>query len=160
MALDPSVHRDVPVALVWIDGREAVVARWLGDTAGIERVTGEPVRREKTVGHVRVDPALGHGGGPREEKLDHRRTGREHQYLEEVAARVPTTGRIAVIGPGPTRVRLVRVLQAMPSTNGGREITTEPSEALTGAQLVSRLRTLAGKPPRRLQPATQAVASR
>lgn len=138
----------LPVTLVWIDARSAIVATWEHGEAHTERVSGDVPPHERSVGHVRIDPTVRHGGGQRQDKLDHRRNDHERAYLDDVAGHLPTSGPIEIIGPGPLRLRLVHRLQ---SPSDGSPLTTAPSGPLTEAQLLARLRELAGQPaPRQL----------
>ena len=139
---------DQPLTLVWIDAREAVLAAWDRGAVRLEHVVGALPPRERSTGHVRLDPAIRHGGGQRQDKLEHRRHEREEHYLEAVAARVPPDGPVEIVGPGELRLHLARRLQA---SRGGvtRTVATEPAGPLTEAQLVARLRSAVGHPARR-----------
>jgi hypothetical protein len=146
-----------PVSLVWIDARRAVIATWRAGAPHIDTVAADIPPRDRSVGHVRQDPAIRHGGGQRQDKLDHRRADREREFLEAVTARIPATGRVDVIGSGEMHVHLARRLREAPgATASPREVTTEPAKPMTDAQVVARLRELAGHPAPRQKPAPRA----
>jgi hypothetical protein len=48
--------------LVWIDAREAVIARWQGGESHLERLHSDVPAHHRSTGHVTYDPAVGHGG--------------------------------------------------------------------------------------------------
>lgn len=138
----------LPVTLVWIDARSALVATWERGATRMERISGDVPPHERSVGHMRIDPTVRHGGGQRQEKLDHRRIDQERAYLDEVAGRLPVTGSIEVIGPGRLRLHLVHRVQP---SDDRLTVTTAPAGPLTEARLLARLRELAGQPaPRQL----------
>jgi uncharacterized protein (DUF58 family) len=148
---------DDPVTLVWIDARRAVVATWQTGEPHLETILADIPPRDRSIGHVRLDPAIRHGGGQRQDKLDHRRTERVREFLDRVQAAIPTQGRAVVIGPGEMRHHLLRRLR---ETSGAgalpREVTSEPAKPMTDSQIVARLRELAGHPAPRLKPAPRA----
>ncbi len=145
-------YRDAqPVTLVWIDAREAVIVTWADDEAHVQRVAGALPPHERSIGHIRIDPAVRHGGGLRQDKLDHRRAHREHQYLEAVAGHIPAEGPVEVIGSGELRLHLARLLREGRPNRAG-PVTTEAARPLTEAQLIARVRELAGHPAPRQVP--------
>ena len=151
----PALSNDEPpVILVWIDARRAVIATWQAGAPHVDTVAAEIPPRERSVGHVRQDPAIRHGGGQRQDKLDHRRHEQEREFLEAVTARIPATGRVDVIGSGEMRLHLARRLrEAHGAAALLRVVTTEAAKPMTEAQIVARLRELAGHPAPRQKPA-------
>jgi hypothetical protein len=145
--------RETPVALTWIDARRAVIAAWRAGEPHLETILADIPPRERSVGHVRLDPSIRHGGGQRQDKLDHRRAERVREYLDAVAAGIPAGGRLVVIGPGEMRHHLVRRFRDAPGAAPPREVVTEAAGPMTDAQIVARLRDLAGHPAPRQKPA-------
>jgi hypothetical protein len=144
-----------PIALIWIDERLAIVARWQDGDAVLDRVESEVPNRRRSTGHVRHDPAVRHGGGgvPQTAGEPHRL---EHlaRFVEEVATRLPDDEDVLILGPGTVRDRLRRrVLEEdgehRRASGPGRSVTVEAAARLTEPQLVARLRTLVGEEPRR-----------
>jgi len=150
MSSADSSHRsdEQPLTLIWIDARKAVLAAWDRGAVRLEHVIGALPPQERSVGHVRLDPAVRHGGGQRQDKLEHRRYEREQHYLEAVVARVPAVGAVEILGPGELRLHLARRLRRS-RAGATRSIATEPAGPLTEAQLIARLRALVGHPARR-----------
>lgn len=145
----PGQNVEPPVTLVWIDARQAVVARWERGSVQVERIAGELPPHDRTVGHTRRNPLIRHGGGQPQTRLDHRRQEAEHAYLEAVTAHVAGDGAVEVIGSGPMRHHLARRLRAQARPGVPRPVHTAPADQLTEAQIVARLRELAGHPPAR-----------
>jgi len=154
----PANSNDEPlVNLIWVDARKAVIATWRGGAPHVDTVAADIPPRDRSVGHVRQDPAIRHGGGQRQDKLDHRRADREREFLDAVTARIPAAGRVDVIGSGEMRLHLARRLREAPgATASPREVTTEAAKPMTEAQVVARLRELAGHPAPRQKPAPRA----
>ena len=67
------------------------------------------------------------------------------RFLDDVSAKVPPDGPVHIIGPGPTRDHLERViLQADAHHHRVRTVTSQASLRLTSRQLVARMRALVG----------------
>ncbi len=136
--------------LVWIDSEEAIIIRW-DDRATVERVRSDVEGRHRSSGHVRIDPSVRHGGG-RASPDAIERARREHlrAFIEEVAAHVPPTDDVMVVGPGLVRERLERDLRAGDRRHGRRRhVHSAAAERLTEQELVAHVRTLAGDAPKR-----------
>jgi hypothetical protein len=137
--------------LVWIDTREALIARWLEDAPVLERLESDVPAHHKSTGLVRFNPAVRHGGGgrPQEAGEPHRL---EHlaQFVKGVGERLDAAQEIVVIGPGTVREHLVGHLHDLDDArNRIRPITTEAAPRLTRRQLIARLRQLVHEEPRR-----------
>lgn len=136
-------------SIVWIDAREALIARWIDDGVSLERIESDVPSHRRSSGHVRHDPGIrpgGGGGAPATTGEPHRH---EHmaRFLEAVAARVPE-GDLELIGPGTTHEHLASVVSNRDS-HGPRRIEIAASGRLTQPQLVARLRHRVGHAPRR-----------
>jgi len=141
----------IVTSLVWIDARKAIVLHWEGTSATVQRLESDVPGHHHSTGHVRRDPSAGSGGAgpPRAAGESHRL---EHlaRFVEEVASAVASTGDVLVVGPGTVHEHLVERLRAWDAgRDGARSIGSEASGPQTERQLVARLRSLAGSPPRR-----------
>jgi len=148
---DPMFHPlpTVTRTLVWIDAREAVVVSWLEDRAQVERFVSDVPDHHKSTGHVRHDPGC-HGGGAPQTAGESRREEHLNRFVELVAARLPADDDLLILGPGTTRERLERRVQALDRHHPfHRTVTTEPSAPRTDRQLVAIVRHLAGADPER-----------
>lgn len=141
---------ETPTTLVWIDGEEAIIVRW-ADRATVERVRSELDGHHRSSGHVRHDPAIRHGGGGLDaDAHDRARRVRLGTFVRRVAEQVPPGGDVLVVGPGTVRERLERDLRAEDRRLGRRRsVHGAPADRLTEQELVARVRTLAGDPPKR-----------
>ena len=135
---------------VWIDDDRAVIATWDG-TPGIRHVTSEVPPRHRSTGHIRHDPRTRHGGGGiPEDAIERDRAGHLRDFLDEVAAAVPTSGDVEIVGPGSVGERLAHVLVRADRHRGrSRAIRSAPAGPMTDRQLVAWLRDRTGDPPRR-----------
>lgn len=144
-----------PATLVWIDAREAIVIRWKNGPQ-VTRHEIETPPHEKSVGHVRHDPGVRHGGGLAQSKLETDRLEHLRRGIAEVAAALPDHEDILIIGPGTVRGRLAAEVHEADRKRApqgpDREVRTEPARRLTEAQLVERLRELVGEPLPRVLP--------
>lgn len=138
-----------PVTLIWIDARQAVVARWGEGAARLDRVAGDLPPHERSLGHVKHNPLIRQGGGQLQTRLDHRRHEAEHAYIDAVLVHVPDEGYVEVIGPGPMRHHLVSRLLRRERPGAARVVRTQAADQMTDAQVAARLRELAGHPPAR-----------
>jgi len=110
--------------LVWVDAEEAIIVRW-ADRAVIERV--------RPAGRSRAEPG--------------ERAGRERlaAFLRDVAAHVPETDDVRVVGPGIVRVRLERALRTGDRCGAHRvHVRSASADRLSEQMLVTRVQTLAG----------------
>jgi hypothetical protein len=140
-----------PVALVWIDAREAVIVRMQGARTRLERVESDVPPHRRATGHVRHDPAVRHGGGgsPQTAGEPHRI---EHlnRYVAEIANRLEPGDGLLILGPGTVHERLAQRLAESDARHGTiRDIVCEASPSMTDRQLIARLRRFAGVEPRR-----------
>ncbi len=112
--------------LVWIDVEEAIIVRW-EDRAEVERIRSGLAAHLPTVPE-RVDPHL-------------------RAFLADVAARVPETDDVMVVGPGAVRERLERTLRREDRAHGrGRRVRSAASERVSERELVAHVRELVGDP--------------
>lgn len=141
-----------PHTLVWIDSREAVIARDPNGEVELERIDSDVPDRRRSTGHVRRDPTVRHGGGggnPQDAGEAHRR---EHlaRFLRLVADRLPITDDLTLLGPGNVREYLERDVRAADRRRQStRSIASEAAAPMTDRQLVARLRQANGTAPRR-----------
>ncbi len=141
---------DGATTLVWIDSEEAIIVRW-NDRATVERIRSDVEGRHRSSGHVRVDPAVRHGGGGASaEGLERARREHLRQFLDDVADHVPDMDDVTVVGPGIVRERLERTLRADDRRHGRhRHVSSTASERVSEQELVAHVRALAGDAPRR-----------
>jgi hypothetical protein len=134
-----------PRTLVWIDAERAVIVRWDG-SATLTRIESEVPSHRRMGGHVGRDPNLRAMGSPPPDRhrLEHLR-----HHLRIVADLVGVTDGVDVIGPGTVHEHLAALLRDEDRTHGRvREVVTAPAGLVSEAQLVARVRTAAGDPPR------------
>ncbi len=142
---DQDVGHDL--SLVWIDTRRAVVLTWEDGHLNTLRLTSDVPAHRTSIGHVRHDPTVRHGGGADQSAGEARRAEHLRHFVEQVAGTVPVTHPVAVIGPGETREQLQHVLLQADIDHGYvRDVDCRPAGRLTEPQLVARLRELAGAP--------------
>jgi hypothetical protein len=136
--------------LVWIDAREAVIARIQGDQVQIERVESEVPAHHRATGHVRHDPAVRHGGGGPQSAGESHRTEHLGLFLGDIANRLSAGDALLILGPGMVHERLARQIAESDGGHGRiRDIFCEASPPMTARQLRARLRRFAGVEPRR-----------
>jgi len=140
-----------PSTLVWIDARGAVIVRWRGNRARVEREESIVPDHHRATGHVRHDPAVRHGGGGAPQTADepHRL---EHlaRFVDQVASRLPPDDDLVILGPGTVREHLERHVRETDERHGrSRGISCEASPRLTDRQLIARVRHTAGADPLR-----------
>lgn len=113
--------------LVWIDVEEAIIVRW-EDRAEVERVRSGLAAHPPPAVPERADPHL-------------------RAFLADVAARVPETDDVRVVGPGAVRERLERTLRQDDRAHGrGRRVRSAASERVSERELVAHVRELVGDP--------------
>ena len=141
------------VTLAWIDSREAIVVRWDGGSARLERIASEVPAHHRATGQVRHDPSVRHGGGgPPQTAGEPHRLEHLERFIDKVAGRLSHEDDLVLIGPGTVRRRLerrVREEEVDHQHPRAREIRCEASTRLTDHQLVARLQHLLGTEPRR-----------
>ena len=136
--------------VVWIDGRQAVVAHWVGYPI-VAGFAADVPSRHRSTGHIRHDPAVRHGGGGvPDDQIARDRAGHVARHLDRVSDAIPASGPVLVLGPGELGELLAaRLRRADKHAGRQRPIDVEPSGRMTERQLVARLRVLGGAPPKR-----------
>ena len=136
--------------LVWIDAREAVIARWHSGEVQLERLHSDVPSHHKATGHVRYDPAVGHGGVAPKDAGEQRRLEHLSRFVDTVATLVPPDDELVILGPGTVRDRLEdRIRETDRHASRTRGVTCQAAPRLTDRQLVVRLRHAAGVDERR-----------
>lgn len=137
--------------LVWMDSREALVVRWDGVAARVDRIESEVPAHHRSTGHVRHDPMVRHGGGgPVQSAGDPHRLEHLARFVDAVAERLPVDGDLFVIGPGTVHEKLARhVHESDAHQKIARQIRCERSARATRRQLIARLREAVGANPQR-----------
>jgi hypothetical protein len=148
VAVEDGVTQDC--TLVWIDAREAVIARWQEGEAHLERLHSDVPSHHRATGHVHYDPTVGHGGLAPKDAGERKRLEHLARFVELVATKLPATDELVIIGPGTVRDRLAhRVREADRHASRAREVRCEAAARLTDRQIVARLRHVAGSEQRR-----------
>lgn len=135
-----------PRTLVWIDAERAIIVRWTG-SARLTRIESEVPAHRRLGGHVGRDPLLRAMGSPPPDRhrLEHLR-----HHLRMVADALVGTDDVEVIGPGTVHEHLATLLRGEDRIHGrSRTVLASPAGLLSDAQLVARVRTSAGDPPKR-----------
>jgi hypothetical protein len=149
---DPAVVADDrPRTVIWIDSRDAILARWDGTDTRIIRLRSDvPVHRRSSV-HVTHHPAVPHGGGVAPQTNgEGRRLEHLAHFLRAVADQVDPYDAVDVMGPGTVHMRLAALLREDDATqHRERPLTSTPAPPLTERQILARLRNLAGRQLRR-----------
>ncbi|MEI8332646.1 MAG: hypothetical protein WCH74_02155 [Chloroflexota bacterium] len=137
------------ITLVWIDADGASIVRW-PQSQDVERLESEVPAHRRSTGHVRHEPAAGHGGVAPQDAGERHRNEHLRRFIATVADTVEADDELAVIGPGTVFESLARLIADRDRTHArSRVIHVETSKPLTDRQLVARARELAGAPPRR-----------
>lgn len=135
-----------PRTLVWIDAESAIIVRWTGSPR-LTRIESEVPTHRRLGGHVGRDPLLRAMGSPPPDR--HRQEHMRH-HLRTVADVLVVTDDVEVIGPGTVHEHLAALLRVEDRIHGrSRTVLASPAGLLTEAQLVARVRTSAGDPPKR-----------
>jgi hypothetical protein len=135
-----------PRTLVWIDAERAVIVRWVGSPR-LTRIESEVPKHRRLGGHVGRNPLLRAMGSPPPDR--HREEHMRH-HLRTVADALSGTDDVEVIGPGTVYQQLARLLRTEDRIHGrNRTVLAIPAGPLSEAQLIARVRTAAGDPPRR-----------
>jgi len=136
--------------VVWIDAEEAVLVSWRGGEATIVRLGSDVPPRHRSIGHIRHDPLVRHGGGTSQTAADARRRDHLTRFLETVRTHVPDAADVTILGTGVVREQLERAVRDDDRVHRrSRSVTSAASRRLTDRQLVARARQLAGDAPRR-----------
>ena len=131
--------------LVWIDAREAVIARWQAAEVRLEHLHSDVPSHRRATGHVRYDPAVRHGGGAPLDAGEQHRLEHLARFVELVATHVPPDGQVVILGPGTVRDRLEhRIRETDRHASRTRVVACRAAARLTDRQLVARLRHAAG----------------
>lgn len=148
--LDAQLHTDQDWTLVWMDARRAVVVHWRDDAVSIERFESDVPRQHRSTGHVRHgDSGRTHAGPPRSAGDTHRL---EHlrRFIEQIRGQLATGDQLAICGPGPVAVQLVRAIHDDDHHHDRRrQVVYRRAAAMTDKQLVAEVRRLAGSVPQR-----------
>ena len=129
--------------VVWIDSRRALLVRWDG-APHIVRLESEVPPRRRGGEHVTHDAILRTMGAP---EPDGHRSEHLRQFLQQVAARIDPRDPIEIVGHGPVHERLADLVMEQDGRHGrSREVTARPAKVLTEAQLIARVREIAGDP--------------
>lgn len=136
--------------LVWIDAREAVLVRWVEGDISVEHVGSDVPAHVRATGHVRHDPMIRHGGGRTQATLDSHRIEHLDRFTDDIAARIPPTDDLTIIGSGQVHERLTRKVREHDThQHRTRVVTSGSAPRQTDRQLVARLHRLMGEEPRR-----------
>lgn len=136
--------------LVWIDAREAVVARWRAGEVRLERLLSDVPSRRRATGHIRHDPTVRHGGGAPQDAGEARRLEHLTRFIDLVSTHVTPEDNVVILGPGTVRDRLEHHLRESDRTaSRSRHVSCETASQLTDPQIVARLRHMVGADPRR-----------
>jgi len=131
--------------LIWIDAREAVIARWHAGEVRSERLRSDVPSHHRATGHVRYDPAVQHGGGAPLDAGEQHRLEHLARFVDLVATHVPPDDELVILGPGTVRDRLEhRIREADRHASTSRVLTCHAAARLTDRQLAARLRHVAG----------------
>lgn len=131
--------------VVWLDSREARIARRRGPAIELERVESTVPPHSTATGHVRHDPAIRHGGGGDVQSAAERRR-QEHlaAFLGEVERRLAPDLDVELLGPGVVHEQLGRDVRDHDVRHGRqRAVVTMRMGRLTDRQLTARLRSRA-----------------
>ncbi|MDH4333733.1 MAG: hypothetical protein OEW24_00465 [Chloroflexota bacterium] len=127
--------------VVWIDSRRALLVRWDG-TPHVTRLESEVPPRRRGGEHVTHDAILRTMGAP---DPDGHRSEHLRQFLQQVAACIDPRDPVEIVGRGPVHKRLADLVVEQDGRHGrAREVTARPAKALTEAQLIARVREIAG----------------
>lgn len=148
-------NRPAPRTLIWIDTREAIIARWVDGETSIDRLESEVPAHRKSTGTVRRQPrhdvGLVSGGyGHPQTSDDRHRIEHLNRFLEQVAARLPAADHLTITGPGTVHERLASLVRDGDlQHHHARPVAVESATRLTDRQLIARVKALAGDLPRR-----------
>lgn len=140
------------VTLAWIDSREAFVVRWLDGQAHVDHLESEVPRHHRAAGSPRQDPVRQLGGrGVPQVPLEGHRLEHLARFVAQVAALLPASDDLLLIGPGPVREHLANEVGRQDAQHHrARRVDCRPAQALTVPQMVATLRhELGDEPPRK-----------
>jgi hypothetical protein len=110
--------------LVWIDAREAVVVRWTGEEAAIERLSSDVPAHARAARHVRYDPLTRHGGPDRQSAVERRRIEHLDRFVDMAGPASPRQYLVIVGGTVTSGWARLRELDAWPAR--GRSTSAAP----------------------------------
>ena len=135
---------DTGTAGVWISANSATVVRWSPQVSLRHRIVSTVPGRHRSTGRppTEAHPA---GEGHRDE---HMRT-----FFDEVARALTGDDDLLLVGDGEVVDHFADYVRAEDQRHGlQRRIAIEKSGPVTDRQLLARVRTFAGSPPRRTLP--------
>jgi broad specificity phosphatase PhoE len=145
-----TVDREGTGVLVWIDAREAVIVRWTGEKASIDRLASDVPAHTRATRHVRYDPLIRHGGGGGQQAAERRRVEHLDRFVQAVADRVDGDKDVVVIGHGMVHEQLdTRLRELDAERHRSRTISVRRADRATERQLVAELRAHLGASPKR-----------
>ncbi|MGP1674778.1 MAG: hypothetical protein ACTS8Z_06165 [Candidatus Limnocylindrales bacterium] len=135
------------VALIWVDGEQAIIAHWQTEPT-IERIASGVPPKRPAVGSVRRGPARPSGGG---RVPGHGTEGRHldgmRRYLADLVARATEFEVVEIVGRGPAPEQLAASMRRLAAARNEpldvavRRVARRPTER----QMLARLRVLADK---------------
>jgi len=135
-----------PVAVAWVDAREALIATLDARGTHVERVGSDVPPRHRGGPHIRHDPVGRHGGGLDQRAAERARLAHLRRFLGRVTARLPVDADLLLLGSGPVHEQLGRrVAAADARRRRPRHVRTEPAARPTLPQLAARLRHESGR---------------
>lgn len=139
-----------PVTLVWIDAREATIVRWRDGSATIERIASDVPPHHRDTPHRRHDDTHYRAPGGPVEGGESRRLEHLSRFIAVVCGRLPAEDGLMILGPGTVRDDLERDIRADDRLHRrSREVHAASADRMTERQLIAKVRTFAGDPPRR-----------
>lgn len=135
------------ILLVWVDAREAVLARWAAGRPVLDHVASDTPAHHRGTGHVRHDPRVRHGGGGESPStVEGHRLEHERRFLDAVVERIEPDADVLVSGPGTLRDHLARRIRRKDAkARPGRAVASEAAGPMTDRQIVARLRRTVGE---------------
>ena len=142
----------IRATVVWIDSEQAIVCRWSGEGATVDRIESEVPAHHRATGHVRHAPDIPHSGGRAQDGGEPHRLEHLRGFLAQVARVLPPNDLLEVVGPGTVHERLVSLVSDDDRVAGrSRQVRSAHADVMTERQLVARARELADSPaPRRV----------
>jgi hypothetical protein len=143
-------HTDSHVALVWIDGESAAIARWDGAAAVVTRMESGIPPRHRSNG---PGDGIRHGGHvPTPDSRGRDRDEHVRRFLAEVASAVAPETDLLVVGPSDMPGLLADVLGVHTGDGRPRRVEHRTAAPMTDHQLGALLRERAGHPAPRQMP--------
>jgi hypothetical protein len=150
LAADRPSAMPAAVTLVWIDSREAIIARDVDRDARFAHILADVPAHHHATGHVRHDPRVRHGGSGPHAAGEPNRLEHLARFLATVARRLPSDEDLLLIGPGTVHEHLARLVREQDGVHrNGRRVTSGHAARMSRRQLTARLRRAMGEEPRR-----------